>query len=193
MTVRPDLRDDRGFTMTEIVVTMTVMSVVMTIFTGGILQLFNTSNKSESLAMSQAQNNTAFLRLDKQIRYASGISTPPTSGTPYVEYLLPGSGGATCYELRLLNNMLQQRIWPQGGAVADSSWTVLANGVSSSQPFTYLAPDATFNFQRLRLQLTATYGGNQTMSLANADITFTALNTTLGTTSASVCTEGRTA
>jgi prepilin-type N-terminal cleavage/methylation domain-containing protein len=186
------LHDDRGFTMTEIVVTMSVMSVVMAIFTAGIVQMYNTSNKTESLAVAQAQSNTAFLRLDKQIRYASGISKPNSvGGVPYVEYLLAGSGTATCYELRLKDSMLQQRIWPQGGAIASSPWTVMSNGVSSSQPFTYLAPDATFNFQRLRLRLTATYGGNQTLSSANSDITFTALNTTLGTSSASVCTEGR--
>lgn len=186
--------DDRGFTMTEIVVTMSVMSVVMAIFTAGVVQMYNTSNKTESLAVSQAQSNTAFLRLDKQIRYASGISTPGTSGgAPYVEYLLAGSGTATCYELRLLDSKLQQRVWTQGGTIANSPWTVLSSGVSSSQPFTYLSPDATFNFQRLRLQLTTTYGGNQTLSTANTDITFTALNTTLGTSSASVCTEGRSA
>jgi prepilin-type N-terminal cleavage/methylation domain-containing protein len=188
------LRDDRGFTMTEIVVTMSVMSVVMAIFTAGVVQMYNTSNKTESLAVSQAQSNTAFLRLDKQIRYASGISTPGTvAGTPYVEYLLAGSGTATCYELRLKDSKLQQRVWTQGGTIANSPWTVLSNGVTASQPFTYLAPDATFNFQRLRLQLTTTYGGNQTLSAANTDITFTALNTTLGTSSASVCTEGRSA
>ena len=186
--------DDRGFTMTEIVVTMSVMSVVMAIFTAGVVQMYNTSNKTESLAFSQSQNNTAFLRLDKQIRYASGISTPGTvGGAPYVEYLLSGSGTATCYELRLKDSMLQQRVWPQGGSVALVPWTVLSNGVSSAQPFTYLPPDATFNFQRLRLQLTSTYGGNRTLSSANTDITFTALNTTLGTSSASVCTEGRSA
>ena len=102
--LRDAAADDRGFTMTEIVVTMTVMSVVMAIFTGGIVQMFKASNKSESLAASQAQNNIAFLRLDKQIRYASGISTPGTvNSAPYVEYLLSSTGTATCYELRLEN------------------------------------------------------------------------------------------
>jgi prepilin-type N-terminal cleavage/methylation domain-containing protein len=191
--LRAAAADDRGFTMTEIVVTMTVMSVVMAIFTGGIVQLFNTSNKSESLAASQMQNNIAFLRLDKQIRYASGISTPGTvSSAPYVEYLLPGAGTATCYELRLKDAKLQQRSWIQGTTVTNGMWTVIASGVTSTQPFTFRAANETFNFQRLRLQLTATYGGNKTLSVANTDITFTALNTTLVTSSASVCAEGRT-
>ena len=155
------------------------MSVVMAIFTGGIVQMFNTSDKSESLAASQAQNNIAFLRLDKQIRYASGISTPgAVNSAPYVEYLLASTGTATCY---------------QGTTASGSPWTVLASGVTSTQPFTYLAANATFNFQRLRLRLTATYGGNKTLSAANTDITFTAVNTTLGTSSAAVCTEGRAA
>ncbi len=192
--LRAAATDDRGFTMTEIVVTMTVMSVVMAIFTGGIVQMFNTSDKSESLAASQAQNNIAFLRLDKQIRYASGISTPgAVNSAPYVEYLLSSTGTATCYELRLKDAKLQQRVWVQGTSASGSPWTVLASGVTSTQPFTYLAANATFNFQRLRLRLTATYGGNKTLSAANTDITFTAVNTTLGTSSAAVCTEGRAA
>jgi prepilin-type N-terminal cleavage/methylation domain-containing protein len=186
--------DDAGFSIAELLITMSVLSVVMAMFTAGILQMFNVTDKGEALAVAQAQNTNAFLRLDKEIRYASGISKPgAVGGDPYVEYLLSGTGTPTCYELRVKDSMLQQRVWPQGGSPAAGKWVVLASGVASSTPFTYIAPDASFNFQRLQLKLTATSGLGGRLTAANTDVTFTALNTSLGTSSTSVCTEGRTA
>lgn len=186
--------DDRGFSLAELLITMAVLSVVMAMFTGGIMQMFNVTDKGESLAVAQAQNTTAFLRLDKQIRYASGVSAPGIAGgEPYVEYLIAGSGTPTCYELRVRNQTLQQRVWPQGSPPGSGAWVVLASGVSATTPFTYVPPDAAFNFQRLQLKLTATSGLGTKLTAASTDVTFTALNTSLGTSSASVCVEGRTA
>jgi hypothetical protein len=190
--LRDRLADDRGISMAEIVTSMALMLVVMAIFTTGIVQMFNAADKGESLAVAQAQNNIAFLRLDKQIRYASAISTEGTvGGDEYVEYLIANTGTATCYQLRLTGTLLQQRTWIQDSAVPGGGWTVLASGVSSAEPFTFIAADDTFSFQRLRLQLTAASGNGGTRSLANTDITFTALNTTLSAPSPTVCTEGR--
>jgi hypothetical protein len=188
------VEDEAGFSIAELVTTMAVLSVVMAMFTAGILQMFNVADKGEALAVTQAQNTTSFLRLDKEIRYANGISMQGTVGSdPYVEYLISGAGTPTCYELRVTGSTLQQRVWTQGGLPTSGKWIVLASGVSSSQPFTYIAPDAAFNFQRLRLQLISTSGLGARLTSSNTDVTFTALNTTLGTSSASVCTEGRSA
>jgi hypothetical protein len=192
---------------------MTIMSVVMALFTGGMVSMFNVSNKGESLAFSQVQNNTSYVRLDHEIRYASGISTPGAmNGDPVVEYLITtvqqstGTATATCYELRLHGTTLQSRKWTQN-ATPPAAWATLATGVTaaaaspavppltaaSTPPFTRYPADATFNFQRLRLQLQSSSGLGKTASVAGTDITFTALNTTLGTSSSSVCTEGRAA
>ena len=185
-------RDDRGFTLVEVVVTMTIFSFVMVIFTGGIIQMFNTANKNESVTTAQAQSNLVFIRLDREIRYATGISDPGTlGGDPVVEYLTTNSGTATCTQLRLTatGRQLKRRQWTQGGT--PGTWLPIASGVTGSQPFTLYPADPTFNFQRLRLRLTAQSGAAKTATSAETDITFTALNTSLSTSSATVCTEGR--
>jgi hypothetical protein len=63
--------------------------------------------------------------------------------------------------------------------------------VTSTQPFTFWAADTTLNFQRLQLTLSASGGPDATVVSRSIDVTFTALNTTLGTDSATDCQEGR--
>ena len=178
------------------VVSLTVLGIVMTIFTSAMLQMYRVSNRSEATANAQSQINNLFLRLDKEIRYAAGISTPGTvGGDPYVEFLTTYTGTAVCTELRLRVSakQLQRRTWTQGASpLAPTAWVPLASEISSSTPFSFIAADPTFNFQRLRLQLTATSGAGTTATPKNTDVTFTAMNTSLTTSSATVCNEGRT-
>ncbi len=186
---------DAGITLIEVVVAMTIMTIAMAVFTGGILQLHRAANRTEATANAQSQVNIAFLRLDKEIRYAAGISTPGTVGSDsYVEFLTTYTGTAVCTELRLqvAAKQLQRRTWVQGSSpLAPSPWIPMASEVSSTLPFTLSVPDATFNFQRLRVRLLATSGAGGTATSKQTDVTFTALNTSLTTSSATVCTEGR--
>jgi Tfp pilus assembly protein PilV len=186
---------DAGITLVEVVVSMTILSVVMAMFTGGVLQMYRAANRTEAAATSQSQINIAFLRLDKEIRYAAGISTPGSvASDPYVEFLTTYTGTPVCTELRLrvAARQLQRRTWAQGSSpLTPSPWIPLASDISSTQPFTLSAADATFNFQRLRLKLVATSGAGGTATSKQTDVTFTAMNTSLTTSSATVCTEGR--
>jgi len=184
--------DDAGVTLVELTVTMSIMAVVMAMFTGGVIQMYRSTHKNEAIATAQAQMNIAFLRLDKEIRYATGISTPGTVGVDsYVEYLTTNTGTAVCTQLRLKidEQQLQRRSWTQGAM--PGGFLPLASSVSSGAPFTLFPADATYNFQRLQLRLKATTGTGGTQTSAETDITFTALNTSLSTSSATVCTEGR--
>lgn len=192
---RARLSDDAGVTLIEVVVAMSIMSVMLAMFTGGILQISRSTNKTDSVSAAQSQLNVAFLRLDKEIRYAAGISTPASVGAnPYVEFLITNSGTPVCTQLRLnvTSRQLQRRTWTQGTSpLAPTPWMPLASDVSSAQPFTLSSADSTFNFQRLRVQLAASAGAGATATTKRTDITFTAMNTSLTTSSATVCTEGR--
>lgn len=86
--VEPALdRDDAGFSLAEIMVTMGITSILMVIFTTAILQVYRTSAATESLSSAQAQLQIAFQRADKELRYASWIAVPAKVGsTWYVEY-----------------------------------------------------------------------------------------------------------
>jgi prepilin-type N-terminal cleavage/methylation domain-containing protein len=99
---RARLRDDAGMSLVEIMVAMGIMSVVMVTATAGLAQIYHSVNESQNTAEAQAQVTRAFERLDQEIRYARGISTPATlDGDYYVEYLVAPNDVDTCVELRL--------------------------------------------------------------------------------------------
>ena len=183
--------------MIEIVTTLAIMSIAMSIFTTGILQIYRFVNKTESMSITQSQINLAVLRLDKELRYAAGISTPGLLGADwYVEYLTTNTGTATCTGLRLTvtttQPQLQLRTWPQGTYPSPApGWATMASEVNSTQPFTVIAPDQDVAYQRLRLTLTASAGTAPTATATQTDVTFTALDTSLGTSNTTVCSEGR--
>jgi prepilin-type N-terminal cleavage/methylation domain-containing protein len=193
--------EDEGVTLIEMVVAMMLTSIFMTIFTTGVLQVFGVVDRSDSVSIVQSQLNTVFLRLDKEIRYAAGITAPGsvTGGgytNTYVEYL----SGQRCGQLRLhvatgaATGQLQERTWPVSGSPG-ATWSTLATGVSGSPPFTFLPADATSNFQRLRLTLSASSGTGRTAASRRTDVTFTAVNSQITANGApadpSGCVQGR--
>jgi Flp pilus assembly pilin Flp len=196
-------RDDDGITMIEVVVSLTLMAVLMTIFTTAVIQVYRNVNQTESISTGQTNLNNVFLRLDKEVRYASGISQPAASGGNwYVEYLNTSRGTEFCTELRLTpTGNLQRRTWNRNQTpIAPSGWAVLASQlgtVGGTNPFEFIAADpgkssgalVGSNFHQLRITLAAL--GKDNKQIAESSITFAALNTSLATTSAGTCTEGR--
>jgi prepilin-type N-terminal cleavage/methylation domain-containing protein len=190
---------DAGVTLIEVLVSLTVLSVVMSLFTAGIIQMYRSANKTEAIVNAQNQIVIAFQRLDKDVRYAAGISREGMVGSgPGVEYLIANTGSPMCVQLRLkpAKNQLQRRTWPQGSTppkpdAAAADWAVLANDITGSNPFTFRAANSDAPFQSLRVRLSTTSGGAGGSATKQTDITFTALNTSLSTVSAAVCTEGR--
>jgi hypothetical protein len=188
--VRP--RGEGGTTLLELMITVSIMAVVLLMFTGAMIQIYRSVNKNEAIAAARDGINITFGRLDKEIRYAAGISTPGVTGTDeYVEYLITNTGDPTCVQLRLHapSAELQRRSWPQSGT--PGGWTVLASGITATSPFTRYPATGDFAFQRLRIDMTAKRSSGATATKRQSDITFTALNTSPTTSSNSVCTEGR--
>jgi Tfp pilus assembly protein PilE len=183
-------RDDRGATLLELMITVGIMSVVMVVVTGAIMQIYRSVNKNEALSTAKAELNHVFTRLDKEIRYASGISKPsPPGDDRYVEYQTTNTGTTTCVQLRLRSTgELQRRSWPSAGT--PGPWSQLASGISGVVPFTTY-PAGDFAFQRLRVNVNATIGSGASRTTRQTDITFTALNTSVRTESDTVCNEGR--
>ena len=194
---RPRAGSDDGITLIEVVVAMVLMSVVMAVFTGAIIRIYQVNGREQTATDAQAQINIAYIRLDREIRYAAGVSTPGTvSGDPYVEYLTSNTGTSVCTELRLHTvsgvSQLQWRSWTSGAT--PGTWTPLVVGVTSSTPFTLKPADTTYNFERLEVSLNSAAGSASTSSTngRQTDVTFTAVNTSLSTDSSTICSEGRT-
>jgi len=185
----------------EVVVAMTLMTIFGAMFTTGILTIYHTNNKVEAIAESQTQVTRAVTRLDQEIRYAAGISTPAVGadGNAYVEFLVTNTGTPTCVQLRVEPDTsasgrykLKRRTWPQGGTVpAWSTASVLMTGITTANPFSLPAADPDIDYQRLRFQLAAQVGTDRFAELKATDITFTALNSSTDSSNSTVCTEGR--
>jgi type II secretory pathway pseudopilin PulG len=199
-----NLRRDDGITMIEVIVSLTLMAVLMTVFTTAVIQVYRTVNQTDSLSTGQSQLNNVFLRLDKEVRYASGISLQGQIGTDnwYVEYLNTNRGTEVCTQLRLTaGGLLQRRNWNRNQSpIQPTGWAVLASGVDNvgaQNPFTFTAADPTAasgalagsNFHQLSVRLAAL--GKDNKHITESSFTFTALNTSLATTSVGICTEGR--
>jgi prepilin-type N-terminal cleavage/methylation domain-containing protein len=191
-------RDDGGFTLIEMVVTLVIMGVVMILVTGAINQIYNAEQKTEATSDAQSQVLQAFQRLDKGVRYASAISTQTVyAGDPTVEYQTSYNGTPTCTELRLnvVNHVLQQRIWTNVSPIVLGPWVTIASEISAAT-FTTITPGTPSStnpnvlFQQLRVQLTSRSGTNATATSKSSDITFTGLNTSSSSV-LTVCTDQR--
>jgi prepilin-type N-terminal cleavage/methylation domain-containing protein len=188
MRMRPG-PDDDGVTLIELMVAMTLMSVFGTIFVSGIAQMYRAANEAEAATTAQSQINVAFGRLDTEIRYATGLSTPgPATGTDrYVEYLTSNTGTEMCGELRLRGStsLLQWRQWKRGDP--PGGWTLLASGVSSATPFTVTPTSTGSASQTLTVLLTSAVSGRAKQFRT----TFAALNSGPGVDTSAYCVEGR--
>ena len=179
---------DAGLTLVEVVVSMTLMSIFMAIFTTVAVQMFHYETNTVTATSAKTQIHLAFLRLDKDIRYASAISVPDSS---YVEYLRTDLRDPTCTELWMdpAGRQLRQRSWVQGTAPG-SSWSTIVSGASAALPFTLVPPVLPFTTQRLRVNLVVAPAGDAGPSRV-MDLTFTAANSASSTAGGSVCGEGR--
>lgn len=176
---------DRGTSLMELVVGMSLMSIFMAIFTVAIVQMFSATNKIQAVENSSAQLNTAFDRLDKQVRYAAVIDQPInwTSVNPYWSVAFQnGDPTTTCTQLRVDATTLKERTWTVGTDGSSTSnltgWSQLAYGVSngaSNQPFT-LPTTGWATFQQLHLRFIASDGTGNSTTTSVSETTFTALN-----------------
>lgn len=193
--------DDAGSTLVELVVTMVLMTVVMVVFTGAIVQIYRATLRTETSSTASAQVRQAFQRLDKVIRYASWIATPGKVGTSwYVEFAAGDPTAALgCGQLRLDNRgVLQLLQWTAGSPpTAGQAGQTLASQLvydSVVSPFVMQSAGTTasgagfaVDYQRLQVRLTST--SNQVST--TLDSTFTALNTSRSTVATNTCSEGR--
>ncbi|MFI7599399.1 type II secretion system protein J [Actinoplanes sp. NPDC049681] len=187
---------DAGFTLLELMVSLAILSVAVSIFMTGLVQIFRSTSKIESASIAQSQVETAYDRLDREVRYASALSIQDVvNGDPYIEYRTENSGASLCTELRLhvADQQLQRRTWVDGPApITPTPWVPLASGVSGAHPFTSFDADGTNDWQRLTIDLTAVAGGEGGVTSKSLTVTFTALNTSRNTSRIGVCAAGRT-
>ena len=165
-------KSDAGFTMIDVLVSMSVMVVVLAAATAGISSMYRAANAVEAQSIAQGQLGLALQRLDREIRYAEGISDEYlVNGDWYVDFLTVQGTQRQCFQLRLTGGQLAQRTWVHDQTpLTRTPWKPLAEGITSAQPFDYLPPSDLIGYQRLALDLRSGSDANQA--------TYTALTTT---------------
>jgi len=185
---------DAGLTLAEVLVSMGVTSVVMAMATTAIVQVYRTSDRADVLWQNMTQLQTAFLQLDRSVRYATAISQPNTTATArgdwYVEWSAVSGTTTMCSQLRLdaPSGLLQRRSEPAGGQV--SGWVTVASSLLASQPFfLQAASTSSYPHQRLTIDVSVRSAAGPTQPARRSTFAFTALNTSMTTTSSGVCTD----
>lgn len=163
---------DEGFTLLDTLMASVVMMIVTAIFTSSVLFMYRTAGGVEAKSATQTRLALVLQKLDREVRYARGISKIYNSGT-YVDFLSERPGQRQCVQLRLQGGVLAQRTWTyQQTPINLTAWTPLATQITTTAPFTYIAPTMTLGYQQLTVALAAGTGAGRE---ANA-VTFTALN-----------------
>lgn len=175
--------EDTGITLLELLVTLTIMSVVGATVTAGMVQMYRSTRHTETLTTLTQQAHLAFQRLDREVRYATAIGSPSAvpsgTGHRYVEYAAGTGGTVRCTQLRLGNGALQRRV--RVGSAPTGAWSTLATGIADGGRFSVLnaSPDG-YQHQRLTVVITISVRPVSNSSTRTAEFTFTALNTSVG-------------
>ena len=147
----PPERDDAGVMMVEMVVVMTILSIITAIATTGIVGVYRQQRAAVAFTDAQTQAARAVQRIDSEIRYAgdmvvlSGTTARPELPDPSLIWVAvdptSSTSGLRCVALSLTGTALQRRTWtarPAAGVVATTTPTTLVQGVqriTGQQPF----------------------------------------------------------
>ena len=167
---------DRGMSILELIVSMGIFSVVLVVFMSAVATMAKTTVKSQATSDSADQMRNVFLRMDKEIRYASDINTPGTAnGAVYVECWVPenaANSASMCVQWRyvIATHILQRRTWTYGAPGTVTGWITMATdlrnnlAVPAQQPFTIHRAGAlgskVYLHQRLDVYLSAGLGAD---------------------------------
>lgn len=186
-------RGEAGFSLSELMISMSLMGVVTVISATGFLQMFRTSDLAETAALTQSSTLASFSKLDRDLRYASRVNEPyqRANGDWSVDYVIPaGNGTPQCVRLTLpvAGGALTRLQWPQSAATpagfpAGTVALDLAADNGSASPFIRIPGNSNnSNFDRLELKLKSTVGVVDAGAVRRFDLQFTAQNTAAQTT-----------
>ncbi len=190
---RRETSGEDGFSLIELLVAMSIFSVVLVVSMAGIVAITGNLRKVTNQRDAMDQTMRVMTRLDKEVPYASAISAPGQVGSDwYVEYETTLAGSDTCDQWRLLaaTDVIQHRSWINGNTPPMTWETVATNIVNdptAHKPFVLQtsANDPTLMREVLSVDLFAQKGSLST-GFAETKETFVARNSS-GSSDASDC------
>lgn len=184
-------RPDAGMTLVELIVSIGIFTIVVSVFMAGVVIMTNNTVRSDVTAQSGDSVRLVFQRLDRKVRYAEAINLPGAGagGARYVEFRTSarssGSGVATCTQWRWdpTTRLVQQRTWNDVSGAVAPGWSTLVTDVlpdsdtsGRGYPFEVLLADDVTPHQRLVLRLTV--GSENADVTVDSETSFVARNST---------------
>jgi prepilin-type N-terminal cleavage/methylation domain-containing protein len=145
------MRDERGFTIPEMLVTMVVMAIVMTAFGQVLITTSKTSNRVEEQATLQAEVRASIDRLTSDFREATTTGTAaPVESAGATAFTFDSPDRATPFHLRriayrLVNGQLERSsttstdsdgypwVWP----ATAGPWVPQVTSITNASAFTF--------------------------------------------------------
>ena len=189
--IRRRRADDDGFTLPELLISMTIFAAFLAVITATVTTMMQDIRHTTTVNQAASQNQRAFDNFDKEIRPAFAVNYPGlgTNGADfYIEFETYAlNGAALCRQWRLIvaTDQLQERSWPviTSGAPTLSAWTGVATGiVNTTNPFKLFLPADYAQSDTVQLTLIDTQGVKPTAT-ANTSTTVVAENTDANTPS----------
>ena len=199
----PPVRDDHGFSLIDIIVATSIMSVIMVIVTGGILEVYSDVNKADGLSTARDQIGNSFRRLDRELRYATWVDTPgQVNGAWYVEFATT----TNCQQLVFQNGVLTKLSWVLPSTTPGTPQVIASDlaQTGTTPPFTVYVPGnkpyasagpgtsgvgASYELEHSQVRLR--FSGHVGKVDLPLDVLFTAQNTNRNTPAANDCSMGR--
>jgi prepilin-type N-terminal cleavage/methylation domain-containing protein len=181
------IHDERGFTLPELLVTMTLLAVVLAVFGQMLITTSKTSNRVREQATLQAEVRASLDRLTTDLRQATTTTpTSPVSSVSGTAFTFDTPDRSTPFHLRrisyrVVNGTLERSttlstdtdgapwIWP----ATAGPWVTEVTSITNPSPFVFLDANSTptttlASVRSLRVTLTVapkqTQGGSATYS-----------------------------
>lgn len=160
---------EAGFSLTELIVSMAIFAVVISIFLAGLASMSQSTVRAQDVANAGDAVRLAFQTMDKQIRYASSINSPGvgSSGAHYVEFITtaqPNGQNPLCTQWRYdpTERTLAYRTWRDQPVSTKSEWRTVAfdlrndlSGATPNEPFELVFASEEYVRQQLVVSLDA--------------------------------------
>jgi len=160
------VRTQAGTTVIEMLVAMSLLSVVMGIVLAGLVSMQNTENRVNNRSQTNDQLRLAVEQIDRQIRSGNLLYNPANEGTNAGSGIGAGfsmrvytqaNGVDRCVQWRVTGGALQFRSWPETYPIVTtvSAWRTVADHIvnTSSQPPFSLDSNAKFNGELINIDL----------------------------------------
>jgi prepilin-type N-terminal cleavage/methylation domain-containing protein len=181
------MRDERGVTLPELLVSMVLLAIVLTAFGQMLITTSKTSNRVEEQAVLQSEVRASIDRLTSDFRQATTTgATAPVESVSSTAFTFDSPDRGTAFHLRriayrLVNGQLQRSTtastntdtYPWSWPATSGSWIPELTSITNTSPFTFydsggVATTTVSAIHSMRITLTVgprqTQGGTNTYS-----------------------------